>query len=323
MIELKIGLVIFLLILSAFFSGSEAALISLSKLKLKRLKNPILTEILKHPNRLLTGLLSGTTIVNILACVITTTIFLDIFAARGWKKELATLLSIIVMSVVIIIFAEMLPIAYGAAKSEKVAKKVALPVKWFLQIFSPFIKCFILLANCVVNILSHFLPEDKGLTQEEVETMVRAGHKEGAIEEEEKKMISGILRFTDTLVKDVMVPISNVVSVDEKTFIKELLELVRKTGYSRIPVYQKEKGNIVGVIHTKELLGYFGKNGPISSLVRSPHIVLAEKRTNDLLKEFQREKIHLGIVKEKGRVVGIVTMEDLLEEIVGEIEDDR
>ena len=323
MIELKIGLVIFLVVLSVFFAGSEAALISLSKLKLKRLKNPTLTELLKHPNRLLTGLLSGTTVVNILACVITTTIFLDIFTARGWKRELATLLSIIVMSIVIIIFAEMFPIAFGAARSEKVAEKVALPVKYFLQIFSPLIKCFILLADWIVNILSHFLPEDKGLTQAEVETIIKAGHKEGAIEEEEKRMISGILRFTDTLVRDVMVPISNVVSVDEKTTIKELLGVVRKTGYSRIPVYQKEKGNIVGVLHAKELLCYFGKDGSISSLVRPPHIVLAEKKTNDLLKEFQQKKIHLGIVKEKQKIVGIVTMEDLLEEIVGEIEDDK
>jgi putative hemolysin len=323
MIELKICIVILLLILSAFFSGSEAAFMSLSKLKLKRLKNPILTELLKHPNKLLTGLLSGTTIVNILACVIATTIFLDIFAARLWKRELATFLSIIVMSIAIIIFAEMFPIAFGAAKSEKVAIKVAWPVRVFLQIFSPLIKCFILLADWVVNLLSHFLPEDKGLTQEEVETIIKAGHKEGAIEEEEKIMISGILRFTDTLVREVMVPISNVVSVSEDATIKELLGLVRKQGYSRIPVYQKEKGNIVGVLHTKELIGCFGGDGPIHSLVRPPHIVLAEKKTKDLLKEFQRKKIHFGIVKEKEKVVGIVTMEDLLEEIVGEIEDDK
>jgi CBS domain containing-hemolysin-like protein len=219
------------------------------------------------------------------------------------------------MTFAIVVFAEVFPISFGAARGEVVAPKIAKLVSLFIATFSPFINGLIRLCDQVVSLFGRILKEE-GITQEEIETMVEVS----SIKDEEKRMIDGIFELSETLVKDVMVPLKDVVSVAEDTKITELLSLVQQRGHSRIPVYREKKENIVGVVHTKDLLSKFRKDDTVSAFIRTPYYVWAQKRIGDLLKEFQKRKVHIGIVKERGKIVGIVTMEDLLEEIVGEIE---
>jgi len=313
-----------LLGLSAFFSGSEAALFSLSKLKIKQLNSLAqkrISRLLKNPTKLLTTLLIGTTLVNITASALATFISITLCAKIGISEVIASILSIFVMAGLILFLGEIVPITLGATKSTYIAPWVTYPVRYFDILFAPVRIVLSKLTNLIVLLIekNRYFVKDKELTEEEIRTMVDISAKEGILKPHERKLIHSIFEFGHIKVEEVMIPQNEMVCVriDEDSESK-ILQLIRKEGYSRMSVYKGE--NIIGIIHVKDFLISLKNHRNWRESIRPAYFVLPSKKINNLLKEFQKKHIQMAIVKNVlGNIVGIVTMEDLLEEIVGEI----
>jgi len=316
-----------LLGLSAFFSGSEAALFALSKLKLKQLnshRQKRISKLLESPTKVLTTLLIGTTLVNITAAAIATSISITLCTKFGISEVIATILSILVITFFILFFGEIVPITLGVTKAIHIAPWVAYPVKYFYNLFSPMRIVLYWLTNLIVLLIekNRFFVKDRELTEEEIRTMVDIGIKEGILKDHERKLIHSIFEFGERRVEEVMIPAKEMVSVkiDEDSESK-VIHLITQEGHSRMPVFKGE--NIIGIIHSKDFLISLKNQKNWWELIKPPYFVLPSKKTNNLLKEFKKRHIQMAIVKDTfGKIVGLVTMEDLLEEIVGEIHDE-
>jgi putative hemolysin len=324
---LQLSCLLVLLALSAFFSGSEAALFALSKLKLKQLHISIqkgISKLLENPRKLLTTLLIGTTLVNITASALATFILITLCAKIGINESIATALAIFIMTFLILFFGEIIPITLGATKSAQIAPWVMYPVKCFYVLLAPLRIVLYWLSNLIVLLIekNRFFAKDKELTEEEIRTMIDIGAKEGVLKAHEQKLIHSIFEFGDRKVEEVMIPQKEMVCVkiDEDSETK-ILHLIIKKGHSRMPVYKGK--DIIGIVHVKDFLMALKRQTNWRELIRPAHFVLPSKKINNLLKEFQKKHIQMAIVKDTTEnVVGIVTMEDLLEEIVGEIHDE-
>ncbi|MEW6095303.1 MAG: hemolysin family protein [bacterium] len=316
-----------LLGLSAFFSGSEAALFALSKLKIRQLSSLTqkrISRLLESPTELLTTLLIGTTLVNVIASALATFISITLCAKIGINEVIATIVAIFGMTCLILFLGEIVPITLGATKSIHIAPWVTYPVRFFYILLAPLRIVLHWITNLIVLLIekNRFFVKDKELTEEEIRTMVDIGAKEGVLKDHEMELIHSIFEFGDMKVEEVMIPQKEMVGIkiDEDSETK-ILHLITKEGHSRMPVYKGE--NIIGIIHVKDFLISLKNQSNWRELIRPPHFVLPSKKINNLLKEFQKKHIQMAIVKnELGKVVGIVTMEDLLEEIVGEIHDE-
>lgn len=320
-------LLLVLLLLSALFSSSETAFTALNKAKVRKLKDSkvkgayLLERLIEDPHRLLSTLLLGNNLVNILIASIATKLATDRFGnvGVGVATGLATLF--------ILIFGEITPKNYAVRHAEKVSLFAAPFIASLSYVFFPIAKIIVSLSNLVLRVLGQELIKGQPfLTPDEIKAIVAIGEEEGVIEEEERKMIHSILEFGDTLVKEIMVPRTEMVAIPETTSIKEALELARKEGYSRIPVYSGNIDNIVGILYVKDMIAFVEKGKmdlKVSEIKREPFFVPETKRVDELLKEFQRNKTHMAIVlDEYGGTAGLVTLEDVLEEIVGEIFDE-
>lgn len=316
-----------LLGLSAFFSGAEAALFALPKLKLKQFGPTIQKRILKLieiPAKLLATLLIGTTLVNITASALGTFILINLCAEIGINEVTATALAIFVMTSLILLFGEILPITLGVTKSIQIAPWVVYPVRCFDILLAPLRIVLSRLTNLIVSLLEkhRFFVRDKELTEEEIRTMIDIGAKEGVLKAHERELIHSIFEFGDMKVEEVMIPQARMVyaNIDEDSEDR-ILHLMAKQGHSRLPIYKGE--NIVGIIYVKDFLIGIKNQTNWQKLIRTPYFVQTSMKINALLKEFQKSHIQMALVKnELGKVVGLVTMEDLLEEIVGEIHDE-
>ena len=313
-----------MIILSAFFAMSETALLSLSKFKVRHLveKKKFGAEYIKklkdNPEILLSTVLVGNNLVNTAAAAITTSISIQLFQnnAIGIATGIATFL--------ILIFGDITPKSIGSNNSEILAPILA-PVIWNLSVaIYPLIK-----------ILEYFLKGINKLigakkipivTEEELKSIVKASEEEGSIKEIEKKMIQRIFDFDNTPVGDVMTRKKSMILVNSGMKIKDVLQLPTAKMYSRFPVYGKHKDNIIGVLYLKDMLK-FVKDGKfdivVKDIMRKPLFVFANKKMDTMLRLFQKRKQHMAIViDEKGNILGLVTIENILEEIVGEIIDE-
>lgn len=316
-------IIVLTLFFSAFFSSSEIALISLSKLKIRHLieKKKKNAEIIKRlrddPHKLLINIAIANNIVNIFAASFATSLAIEIFGNKG--VGIATG----VMTFLILTFGEIIPKSFAAKNDVKIAQLVAKPIYFCEIMLYPLIKLF--------DALTYFIKKggnEHKVTEDEIKTLITMSQEEGTIEELNKDMIHNILEFNDTDVWEVMTPRPDIVSLNIESSQRAIIKLVKESGFSRIPVYEEDVEHIVGILYIKDLIPFINtkKKVELKNLLRQVIVVPRSKKINNLLIEFQNKKIHMAIVvDEHGGLDGLVTLEDVLEEITGEIydEDDK
>ncbi len=314
---------------SAFFSGSEAAVVSMSRLHARAIAErgvkggSALMRLLEDRNRFLTSILIGNTVVLLAADSLATALFFKVGIPH------AALWSTAVMTVLLLLFGEIIPKTIAVANNERWALRLApvlLRVAWLL---TPVITAFLVATNGIVRLFG-ISPHARGpfVTEDDIRNIVNVGAEQNVLEEDEREMIHSIIQFGDTIVREVMTPRTDMVSVEVSASARRALDLVIAEGYSKLPVYEETIDNVIGVVHDRELLIALSNgtlaNTPLRALMRPITLVPESKRVSELLREMQRGKFSLAIVvDEYGGTAGLVTMEDLLEEIVGEIRDEH
>jgi len=325
---IKIIFIAILLCFSAFFSGSETALFSLGSVKLFKLKESkhpkasLISKLLENPRRLLISILVGNECINISASALAASLFISFFGFQGkW-------IAIAVMTPLILLFGEVLPKTIAVSHNEKFSFFVAKPLDLFARIILPLRWSIRRIVDALIALLGTKQKNRENIFYErELKDLVDVGHKEGVLEGEEREMIHNILKFNDTPVFSIMTPYSSMFRLPHDLTLEKAIKHVKKYRFSRTPVYKQDENNIIGVLNTKDLLTLDvkqdSKTTAIENIIRSPHFVPQDKRIHDVLKEFQEQKIHFALVVNKAKqVVGLVTMEDVLEELFGEIYDE-
>ena len=323
MTQTKITILLVLILLSAFFSGVETALFSLSRLRVKHLvrkkvRGARAVEKLKdQPQKLLITILIGNNLVNIGASALATSIVFEI--SRSYAVSITTG----IMTLIILVFGEITPKTLATKHSEQISLIVARPLQFLETILSPVIFLFEGLTNLLTN-LSGQKPKPL-VTEDEIETFVTVAEEAGQIKDAEKKMIHRIFRLDDLEAKDVMTPRNKIVAVSADDKVRAIAEVFHTEGYARLPVYKANLDHIKGFVHVidaQEAMLH-KENAPVGAIVRPILFVPESKKLDSLLKYFQRRKQHIAIVVDDfGTNVGLVTLEDVLEEIVGEIIDE-
>ncbi len=328
-ILIKLIVLAVLLLLSAFFSGSETALFSLGSVRLEKLKESghpkakVIETLLERPRRLLISILLGNELVNITASAVAASICISMLGDSGkW-------VAIAVMIPLLLTFGEILPKTTAIYRSEQCSRVVAGPLSFFARAVFPIRWIIGKIVDGVLRVFgSQAETQESIFREEEIRDLVDVGHQEGVLEKQERELIHKVFRFGDTIVASVMTPKGAVFSLPLQLDPTELLAEVRKERYSRVPIYSGEKNNIVGILNTKDLLALSLERGEgekinIHRLLRPPHFVPPSKKIDELLRECQKQRIHMAIVvNEYGHCTGLVTVEDLLEEIFGEIYDE-
>ena len=321
---LKVDIFVFILLLlaSAFFSGSETAYLSLGKIRIKQIEGmdnlPArrVIGLLSDTPRLLITILIGNTLVNIAASSILAGIFYNLFGEKGVG------FSILAMTAIILVFGEVTPKVYALSDPVKVSFFSSGLLKMLEVVFSP--ARFVLsgISHSIIKALGFKLVSEKPkITEQEIKSLFSMGKKRGIVKEKEKDMIDSILLFKQINAADIMTPRIDVTAFDINKEKEELIQDVKESKFSRCPVYVHSLDNIVGIIHSKDLL--LDGAAPVRDLVKRPFVVPESMRVDDLLQELQKRHIHMAVVTDEyGVTSGVVTIEDILEEIVGEIRDE-
>lgn len=322
-VGINIVSLVVLLMCSAIFSCSETSLFSINDIKLRSMKDSnlknydVLLKLLKNPDKLLTTILILNNLVNILASSLTTIIAYELIGNAGVGVATG------IITFLVLIFGEIVPKSLAIKKSEQIALKVAPVIYLASKILTPVI--------FILNKLTKFIlrtkdgdPKQPKLTQLELKTMVDVSNETGILDDAEKEMIYNVFDFKDTQIKDVMVNRLNIIGIDINSTIDEIKNILLNEKFSRYPVYNGDLDNIVGILNVKDLLFiYTDKEFNIKNYIRDYTVTYEFKNTNELFKEMKRTKSHIKIVlDEYGATVGLVTIEDLIEEILGEIEDE-
>ena len=317
-----------LIVASAFFSGSESALVSLSRLHARGMVErgipgaPMVLRLLEDRNRYLTAVLIGNTIVLLAADSLATVLFVQ----AGVPSP--AVVSTVVMTILLLAFGEIIPKTVVVANNERWAVRLAPAVRRVAWLLTPVTTAFLAFTNLMVRSFGVTSRVGPFVTEDDIRNIVNVGAEQKVLEEQEREMIHSIIQFGDTIVREVMTPRPDMVSVDVTASARRALDLVIAEGYSKLPVYEQTIDDVIGVVHDRELLIALS-NGtlaqtPIRALMRAITLVPESKRVSELLREMQRGKFSLAIVvDEYGGTAGLVTMEDLLEEIVGEIRDEH
>lgn len=317
-----------LLVLSAFFSGSETALMAISRLRLNVLaKNKprrakMVEHVLEKPERLIGTILLGNNLVNVAMSALATAFAIGIWGERGIAYVTA------VLTILILVFAEITPKVYAKYFNEPVSFMTAPILNVLMIIFRPFVAIVTFLSRKILHILRIDVSEVTSplMTEEEIQTCIRMGWMEGAITAEERKMLSRVFTLNDKTVGEVMVPRESMVILDANASVDDIFKIILKTGHTRFPITKAEDMEIVGFIHAKDLLHLMDEKraDSLKEIIRSPYFVPADRKIDDQLRSFQVEKLHQAIVLDAtGEVVGLVTLENILEELVGSIQDEH
>ena len=322
----QIIVLIILLVLSGFFSMSETALMALSKIRIRHMVEEgvkgakLVEKLTEDPNKLLGAILIGNNIVNILASSLATTLFVSLVGPSGVGVATA------VMTVLVLIFGEITPKSIAKQKSEEVSLKVSKPINIIVKILKPFIGIFSFISSLFIRLLGGDpKATEPFITEEELRTMVGVSEEEGVLEDVEKEMIFNVFDFADSQAKDVMVQRVDIVAVDTEATYEEVLEVIKTEQFSRIPVYNQTIDDIVGVLYVKDLIiaGQNKDGFKVSDYMREPYYTFEFKKIKELFNEMKKTRNHLSVVlDEYGGTVGIVTIEDLIEEVFGDIEDE-
>jgi CBS domain containing-hemolysin-like protein len=318
------------LLFSAIYSSSETALTALSQTKIRQLidsqpeKYRLLELWLENPNRILTTILVGNNLVNILASALATNIATKIFQNQGIA------IAVGVMTLLILISGEVAPKTYAKYHAQHVSIRVLPILRLTYLLFLPFIWALVHISAAMVRIFGGKLKHNGPfVTEADIEYMIDLGTREGVLNEEKEKLLQSILEFDDITIREVMIPRTDMLALSLESTPEQVLELAHNSPHSRIPVYEQHLDNIVGILYLRDLFRMYAANGDsqistrLNELLRHVYFVPGTMKISILLGEFQRRKKHIAIVVDEfGGTMGLVTLEDILEEIVGEIHDE-
>lgn len=319
-------MLVMLLFFSAFFSASETALMSLSKIRIRHMVDEgikganLIQDLVDQPSKMLGAILIGNNIVNIGASALATSLAMDHFGSAG--IGIATGL----MTLFVLIFGEITPKSLAAQNSEKLSLAVVRIIQFLTVIFSPLLFVLLKFTSLFVRLLGgDGNTERPFITEEELRTMVQVGHEEGVLEGEEKKMIYNVFEFGDAQVREVMTPRMDMIAIDAEATYEDIVEKFKIEQFSRMPVYEENTDNIIGILYLKDLFFYEGapEDFDVHAFLRKPLFTYEFIGTTELFNQMKRGRVPMAIVlDEYGGTAGIATMEDLVEEIVGEIHDE-
>jgi len=352
---IRLALIGLLLLLSGFFSGSETALFSLGRLQLRRreeepgveedlLSRDRVSSLLSRPRRLLISILIGNELVNISISILSAAVCQGIMCpgkagamgragTSGCLDQwiLVTLVSTAVVTPLLLIFGEITPKTLAVRRSEAFARTVAFPIDIFARVVFPVRWLVRTLFGRIVDMAVGEEPQDSDgmgvIMEEDLRTLVDMGERDGILDPSERELIQNVFEFGDMIASKVMTPRADVFSLPENMPFNEVLQHVTEKHFSRIPIYEGDKDNIIGILYANDLIPYKkpGSKPPeeLARLARTPYFVPETKKADELFREFRSKKIHMAIVVDEfGGIAGLVTMEDLLEELFGEIIDE-
>ena len=329
----QIIILLILLLLSAFFSSAETCLTTVNKVRMQTMAEnktrnaATVLKLIEKPTQLLSAILIGNNIVNLTASSLTTSYAIRIAQRSGLpiSTSLFTGLATGVLTILILIFGEIVPKSLATVNAEKLALLYAKPVYAFTQILRPLAFLMNQISFGMLKLFRIDVSRRPAITENEFLTMVNVSHEEGVIESEEREMITNVVDFGDSLAKDVMVPKMDVEFANVDFTYQELMESYNKKKFTRMPVYKESRDNIVGIINLKDIFFYEGSHEDfkISEVMREPYFTYEYKKISELFFEMKKESIPMAIVlDEYGATAGLLTIEDLIEEIVGEIRDE-
>jgi len=326
---LSIPQIVFILVLavfSFFFSLSETSIISLSKIRLRHMlskgikRAQHIQRLVANLDKFIVAILVGNNFVNIAISAIVTAVFVRIFGFN-WGVVISTFTT----AMFVLIFCEITPKILAIKHTEKLALFTAPLMELFIKIFHPIISVFMGIGNFILKILGiKYSKKSPLITEEELRVMIEMGREEGVVSDEERKMLHRIFEFGDTRLSDVMIAKEKIIAVNINNTPEELLNIFVEEGHARLPAYSGSIDNIVGIIYARDLLYILRDKGlfMLQDLVHEAYYAPATMRVNELLRKFQADKIQIAIVvDEYKKALGLVTLEDLTEEIVGEIEE--
>ena len=324
-VGVQVFILVILLGLSAFFSSAETALTTVNKIKMRSLADDgnkrakVVLKLTENPGKMLSAILIGNNIVNLSASSLITTI------AIGFGADVAVAIATGIITVLILIFGEITPKTVATINSEKLSLVYAYPIHFIMVVLTPISFLINILARIILFIL-RVDPNAKpdAMTEDELRTIVEVSHESGVIEEEEREMINNVFDLGDAKAKDVMVPRVNVVFADVESSYEELIDIFREHKFTRLPVYEETTDNVIGTINMKDLLLYNHKEDfHIREFLREAYFTYEHKVVSELLVEMREASYNIAIVlDEYGETAGLITLEDILEEIVGEIHDE-
>ncbi|MFL0248569.1 hemolysin family protein [Candidatus Clostridium stratigraminis] len=343
-ILLQLFLIFILVVINAFFSATEMAVVSLNKNKInymasdgdKRAK--LLVILLKEPNKFLATIQVGITFAGFLAsasAAVSISAYISIFIKKvnitfisHASEEISLIIVTLVLSFITLVLGELLPKRIALQSSEKIALFAARPIIIISKLFIPFVKILTISTNFFSRVLNlDNESSDEKVTEEEIRMMIDVGEENGVLNETEKEMIDGIFEFDNTLAKEIMTPRTNVFTINIKTPLTALMDSILEEQYSRIPVYEDETDNIIGILFMKDLFSAMNKKElekiDIKEILRPAYFVPETKNIDILFRELQKSKNYMAIlIDEYGGFSGIVTIEDLIEEVMGNIFDE-
>ncbi len=327
----QLVILILLIVLSAFFSSAETAFSSTNRIKMRTLAEEgnktaaLVLKILDSYSKLLSAILIGNNVVNLSASSLATTIAIALSEPLGIQASIMTGLATGILTVVVLLSGEIVPKTWANLYADKIVLVYAPIMRFLMAILTPVIFIVDKIATAILK-LFRIDPNKKNstMTENELRSYVDVSHEDGVIEEEEREMIYNVFDFGDSLAKDIMIPRIDMVSVEDTATYKEVMELFRENMYTRLPVYHDSTDNIIGIINVKDFL--FVKDTEkfaIKDILRDAYYTYEYKKTSDLMMEMRKSSSNIALVlNEYGSTEGMITLEDLLEEIVGEIRDE-
>lgn len=326
---LQILIMAVLVVFSAYFSSTETAFSSLNKTRIKNLaekdnkKASLVLKLSEDYDKLLSTILIGNNIVNIALSAISTLFFINLFVQYKNGQNIGTTVSTVVSTVVVLIFGEITPKSLAKESPERFAMFSAPIIKVLMWILTPFSAFFGFIKFLLSKVVKS--KDDRRMTQDELLTLVEEVEQEGGIDKQESELLRSAIEFTDREASDILTPRTSVEAVSDALSNEEISKVFEETGYSRIPVYSGSIDSIIGIIHQKDFYSIVvGTNKKISDIMKKPVFIPLSMKISDILKLLQRTKSHIAVVvDEYGGTMGIITMEDILEELVGEIWDEH
>lgn len=322
---IELVLIVVGILFSAFFSSSETALTSINTFKIRQMEkngvknSNILKKLVDNITKVLTTILIGNNIVNIVTTTIATLFFTDVFGAKG------AVISPIVLTIVVLIFGEVTPKNIAASNSEGLALRVAKPIRFFNIILTPLSFVLGLITNSIAKIFVPDTADSDRVTEEDLKTFVDVSEEQGVINNEESEMINNVFEFGNSDVSDIMTARTNMEVIASDMPLDELKDFLKKSNHSRIPVYGKNIDNVLGILHMKDLVSFLAedKTWKLVDVIRPAFYVYDNMHIFDLFTTMRSENLSLAIViDEYGGTSGLVTIEDIVEELVGEIDDE-
>lgn len=329
-IPLSLLIIIFCIIFIALLSSSEIAFVAVSRIRLRHLiekgssSAKTAQKIHEQHGRLFSAVILSGNLFTILATSIGTALALKFFG-----EDTGVIIATVVMTFLTVVFGELAPKTFAVTHAERIALSLAKPIDIYIRLISPLVWVFSKLSNLIIRLSGgEVRPTPQFLTEEEMKAMISIGAEEGTLEKEEKKMLHRVFEFGDTKVSEAMVPRTEIVAIAEDADVSDVLELISTKGYSRYPVIKESVDNIIGVLYVKDILLKMAKEEitvktPIKNLVRDAYYIPESKMVTELLDEMQKNKFQIAIIADEyGGTAGLITLEDIMEEIVGGLQDE-